>query len=131
MAGVARAAEFLQTATAGLRELVRAAYGLSGGEVWGNRTRARRAISRGKRRGKWSSKSPHSNEIKSGVFGRRRGRDLGTNGSAGEMTGGSHLSATASERAGRWAAGGLLGYARAADSYGPRPTRLRNSIIFI
>ena len=130
VAGVARAAEFLPAATAGLRELVRAAYGLSGGEVWGNRTRARRAISRGRRRGKGSSKSLVIVRIKSAVSCRGRGRDLGKDVSAGVMTGGSHLSATASERAGCWAAGWLLGYARAADSYGPRPTQLRNSIIF-
>ena len=75
--------------------------------------------------GKGSSKSLVIVRIKSVVSCRGRGRDLGKNVSAGVMTGGSHLSASAGGRAGRWAAGGLLGYARVADSYGPRPTRLK------
>ena len=109
-----RKSKFLPAATAELRRRMRAAWWLSDRLVWGKRKRTERGISRGRRRGKGSSKSLVIVRIKSAVS--CRGRDLGKNVSAGVMTGGSHLSATASESAGRWAAGGLVGYACAADS---------------
>lgn len=89
--------EVLTDGDGGDAEFLAGSLGALGRSRLGQNMEGSRAFSRGKRRGKWSSKLPQSNEIKSDVFGWRRGVIWGRNVAAGEMLGGSYLSASARE----------------------------------